>query len=375
MSMHTFVKSLTSTRTRRQTRRGPLTSRLCLEALEGRVVPVWSGVELGTLGGARSEATDLNASAQVVGWSEQADGAERAYLWRNGVMTNLGTLGGDFSRAFGINDSGQVVGMSRLATGAFAYRAFLLTPEDTDGNGTPDRWFRDSNADGANDLMRNLGTLGGSNPTSRAEDVNDLGQVVGTSSWDTQSGVASRAFLWQNGVMSDLGTLGGSTSQAINDAGQITCSSSNSTFLWTNGVMTNLGGSYGANDINGAGQLVGSDFGRGRLWTPAVPNGSTGTFTELGFLPPIWPDSAVDSFPLGINSTSQVVGYQSDFSGGEFSIGLAFRGYRWASGVLEELPLEFAVAINDAGQIAGNTGGRAVLLTPIPLDLPLVTIS
>src|SRR5262245_48918399 len=295
MSMHTFVKSLTSTRTRRQTRRARLASRLCLEALEDRVVPSWTVVDLGTLGGARSEATDLNASAQVVGWSEQADGAERAYLWRNGVMTNLGTLGGDFSRAFGINDSGQVVGMSRLATGEFAYRAFLLTPEDTDGDGTPDRWFRDSNADGANDLMRNLGTLGGRNPTSRAEDVNNRGQVVGQSSWDTSSGVVSHAFLWQNSVMSDLGTLGGGSSYAlaINDAGQVTGLSSNSTFLWTNGVMTDLGPSNGANDINGTGQLVDSYFSSGRLWTPTVPNGSTGTFTDLGFLPPIWPESAV----------------------------------------------------------------------------------
>ena len=145
-------------------------------------------------------------------------------------MTNLGTLGGNLSRAFGLNDSGQVVGMSNLATDAFAYRAFLLTPEDTDGNGTPDRWFRDSNADGANDLMRNLGTLGGSIPTSRAEDVNNLGKVVGTSSWNTKSGFVSHAFLWQNGAMSDLGTLAGGSSyaQAINGAGQVTGLSSNS---------------------------------------------------------------------------------------------------------------------------------------------------
>ena len=33
------------------------------------------------------------------------------------------------------------------------------------------------------------------------------------------------------------------------------------------------------------------------------------------------------------------------------------------------------MAINDAGQIAGNTDGHAILLTPIPLALPLVTIS
>ena len=52
----------------------------------------------------------------------------------------------------------------------------MLTPEDTDGNGVPDRWFRDSNRDGKNDLMLDLG------PDSVANDVNNAGQVVGNSS-------------------------------------------------------------------------------------------------------------------------------------------------------------------------------------------------
>ena len=117
-----------------------------------------------------------------------------------------------------------------------------------------------------------------------------------------------------------------SYAQAINGAGQVTGLSSNSTFLWTNGAMTDLGPSYGANDINIAGQLVDSYFGSGRLWTPTVPNGSTGTFTDMGFLPPIWPESAVASTPLGINSTRQVVGYQLDVFSGEVASGQVSRG-------------------------------------------------
>src|SRR5262249_28092674 len=145
---------------------------------------------------------DINDSAQIVGGH---------FLWHNGVRTDLGTLGGSYSEAFAINDGGQVVGMSYTSTGAL--RAFLLTPEDSDGNGTPDRWFRDTNGDGANDLMRNLGTLGGTNPASLARDVNNLGQVVGQSSSNTSNG---GAFLWENGVMRDLGIAG--SAQAINDA-------------------------------------------------------------------------------------------------------------------------------------------------------------
>jgi probable HAF family extracellular repeat protein len=86
-------------------------------------------------------------------------------------MINLGTLGGSDSYAYGINDAGQIVGQS--FTGAGVYYGFLLTPEDADGNGAPDRWFRDSNSDGRNDLMLDLGA------DRVSSDVNNAGQVVG----------------------------------------------------------------------------------------------------------------------------------------------------------------------------------------------------
>lgn len=54
-----------------------------------------------------------------------------------------------------------------------------------------------------------LGTLGGFSTTPN--DINDLGQVVGSS---LDSDIHRRAFLWENGVMTDLGTLGGTSSVA-----------------------------------------------------------------------------------------------------------------------------------------------------------------
>jgi probable HAF family extracellular repeat protein len=70
-----------------------------------------------------------------------------------------------------------------------------------------------------NGVMTDLGTLPGGS-YSFANGINDKGQVVGYS--DTQTG-DTHAFLWQNGTMIDLGTLGGSSSRAygINDKGQI----------------------------------------------------------------------------------------------------------------------------------------------------------
>ena len=114
----------------------------------------------------------------------------------------------------------------------------------------------------SNGAMTNLGTLGGA--FSYAVGINSTGQVVGGS---TSSG-NEYAFLYSNGAMTNLGTLGGAFSQAngINSSGQIVGWAANSTgnqnaFLYSNGAMTNLGTLGGttsiANGINSSGQVVG----------------------------------------------------------------------------------------------------------------------
>jgi probable HAF family extracellular repeat protein len=120
-----------------------------------------------------------------------------------------------------------------------------------------------------------LGTLDGGYE-SVAHAVNSKGQVVGLSLNtipDPNSIIGSfygvgfqqtRAFLWQNGVMQDLGTLGKGTNAIallINERGQVAGDSYTSTdpspscnyrgnvfplttggFLWEKGKMTDLGG-------------------------------------------------------------------------------------------------------------------------------------
>jgi probable HAF family extracellular repeat protein len=122
-------------------------------------------------------------------------------------MQDLGSLGGlgtpgNFNEGFSVevnalNAGGEVVGTSPLA-GDKMYHAFL--------------W---------KGFMSDLGTLGGNN--SQAWWISDSGLVVGRADFSAQS-TNHHAFLWKDGVMTDLGTLGpclNSTAFNVNSRGQV----------------------------------------------------------------------------------------------------------------------------------------------------------
>ena len=144
-------------------------------------------------------------------------------------MQDLGTIGGASSSAYGINASGQVVGASTWTSLSDYGHAFLYS----------------------NGKMQDLGTLGGIYGSS-AYGINASGQVVGysyiTGAGNNIFSNVFHAFLYSNGTMQDLGTLGGSDSQAngINDSGEVvgesdtTNDSAQHAFLYSNGSMTDL---------------------------------------------------------------------------------------------------------------------------------------
>lgn len=132
-------------------------------------------------------AIGINNNNQVVGYSPtRARGAGVGGLWTEGNVTTLTPANTPEFGIFGtftadINNLGQVVGSGNIE------------------NEEAQIWIDPLN----NTTGTLLGTLGGS--TSRANGINDLTQVVGTSS--LANSPKEHAFLWQKGALTDLNNL------------------------------------------------------------------------------------------------------------------------------------------------------------------------
>lgn len=116
-------------------------------------------------------------------------------------------------------------------------------------------------------IVTDLGTLNGG-PTSAGFALNEAGHVAGSSRLPP-NGFIMRPFLWVEGTMTNLGTLGGFTSLAfgINNVDQVAGTSTLTSgfghaFLWEDGVMMDLGTptnvASDAAAINDAGQIAGT---------------------------------------------------------------------------------------------------------------------
>ncbi|MFG2109835.1 hypothetical protein [Micromonospora chersina] len=128
------------------------------------------------------QATGFNTRGWVTGNRMLGPGLSAAYVVAKGTLIRLQShsKSAPTTVATGINDAGTVAG--HYAPGNY-WHAFTVAGEDTDGDGEPDRWFKDdNNNDGKNELWKDLGSLeAAGNPTSAVYAVNDGGKVTGLS--------------------------------------------------------------------------------------------------------------------------------------------------------------------------------------------------
>jgi probable HAF family extracellular repeat protein len=290
-----------------------------------------------------------------------------AFAWRDDRLKDLGTLpGGDFSYAEGINNLGQIAGVSendRLdpASGNPEFHAVL--------------W--------ENGVIKDLGTLGGT--SSFAGSINDRGQIMGVSLNDipdpfsvvglgsTTTLTQTRGFLWQDGKMHDLGTLGGPDTFAIflNHRGQVAGMSYTSDvpdpnsgfppmdpFLWENGKITDLGNFGGTSPfglfsgfisgLNDEGQVTGTmtlpgdQTSRAFLWDGKK-------LSDLGTL------GGTFAVSYGINNAGEVVGMAA-LPGDN-----VFHAFLWRNRVMTDLgtvdgdACSTAQNANSVGQVVGSS--------------------
>lgn len=350
-------------------------------------------IDVGTLGGTFTTPNAINNRGQITGISNlTGDAIAHAFFWENGNITDLGTLGGPISVGAGINESGEVVVGADTSLSGGLQNTICATAAIC-------RMF--IWRDGVN-VVPDLGTLDGGTDTGiydllsfgeGTSFINNRHQAIGQADIpaidpNNPPFAISRAFLWERGVTTDLGSLGEGhnvSASAINDNSQIVGDSEFASgpdpvlgfppfhaFVWDKGVMTDLQAFPDAKlsialGNNNAGQIVGlstipgdADF-HTAVW-------SKGTLTDLGTFPG---DS--DSNANAINGRGQIVGA----SGGPNTM----RAMLWENGVGIDLntlipassgwQLLYADDINARGQITGwgihdtNPNGLSTfLLTP-----------
>ena len=275
--------------------------------------------DLGTLGQAHTVPTDINDRGQVVGWSRDNGSTAHAFFWDQGTMQDLGEVavyggGQPVFNQVRINARGQVLG-NRPEGGAFLW----------DGGVTQ------------------------SVPLAFGADLNNGGQVAGWVLYDSAGVRHRRAAVWDGGVVTELGTLGGADSWAwaISNSGWVVGGSFTvpnefgvpelHAFRWRNGQIEDLGRSGETSS------------GRPEGWQAWLVN-EPGQIAAKSFDVPFFWDGGVTQaihcrcsswYPMDMNVHGTIVGWG---------------GWVWTDGVLHDLEGEVphrAVAINDQGAVVG----------------------
>jgi probable HAF family extracellular repeat protein len=219
---------------------------------------------LPTLGGNNGQASAINSRGQVVGVAENSTPDStcvdtnqvfqtKPVIWNNGVPQELSPASGDPDGiALGINDLGQTVGNTGICGILFGTGPHAVL------------WDNGSAVE--------LPNLGGNAAFAVPFAINNQGHIVGGS--NSPDGSTFYAVLWQNRTIIKLGTVPGdfaAFASGINDKRQVVGTSFDANFnlrafIWQNGVMTDLNKLFPvnsnlyatmANKINSRGQISG----------------------------------------------------------------------------------------------------------------------
>jgi len=266
------------------------------------------------------------------------------------TVTDLGSIK-DYpnTSAYGINDEGVVVGQSTDPTTYAAGRAVI---------------FR-------NGKLRAI--VKGEKGTSTASDVNNALQIAGYSG---ELNGPPHALIWKGDEVTEIGTLGGdqSVAMAINEAGAVAGVAAlvpgdfeQHAFLWIDGEMLDLGtlgeGEFsGAQGINEANAVVGSSATEAPDANGQSPQHAVlwqdGEITDLGVI------GGPSSNAADINSNGLIVGI-STTDDDQYLFGVGSRAVLWQDGEIVDLGTlgegerSAAEAINDAGVIVGSSAVAA----------------
>jgi probable HAF family extracellular repeat protein len=314
---------------------------------------------------AQGEGNGINNEGDVVGTLDAIFQvvpsyiADHAFLYKRGKLTDLGApTVNDESFALAINDTDEVAGS------IFEVEETIIIRRDA-------FFYRD----GKMVVFANGVTEGAD---AQANAINNRGEIVGSHPMFPIT-FYSHAFVYTNGTLLDLGTLGGIQSFAygINNAGTIVGVAQNTegvgeAFLYSNGRMQSIGGSLSSNfvpfAINDNGWITGelntsTTTTTGTTSTTDAVLYINGKLYNLGTLA-----GFTGSAGVSINNSGTVIGTSTlgvfIYSGGKmYDLNALLETGGWkVTGVGH---------INDVGQIAatGTYGGQtityALLLTPV----------